>query len=112
MRVRVGDSAFVSLSASERRFWHILDISEGGLAFRYLPHLGLAEKDSELEIVTRDTAFSLENVPFRTVSDRLMEGAPGTYPQLRRRSVQFGGLTEQQANRLGRFIDRYTLAPA
>lgn len=113
-RVRVGDSTFVCLTGPERRPWHILDISEGGLSFRYVPKLELETMEDlpELEIVTRDATFSLEKLPFKTVSDTGMDGTPGSHLQLRRRGVQFGDLTKLQTAQLDHFISHYSVGPA
>lgn len=111
-RVRVGDSAFVCLTAPGRRLWHILDISERGLSFRYVPNPETTEELPELEIVTRDTTFSLEKVPFKTISDTPMDEVARSNLQLRRRGVQFGEITELQAARLEHFINRYSVGAA
>jgi hypothetical protein len=111
-RVRVADSAFVCLTAPGRKLWHMLDIAHGGLSFRYVPSLEAVEGTSELEIVTRDASFSLEKVPFKTVSDVELKETPGSHFKLRRCGVRFGTLTQPQSSRLDDFISRYSAGTA
>jgi hypothetical protein len=106
-RVGVDNGAFVSIDPPGRKLWHILDISRGGLAFRYMQGMGSAEPSSALEIVTRDTSFELENVPFRVVSDIQLRGAPGSPYQLRRCGVEFMPLSETQTSQINLFMGRY-----
>ncbi len=105
-RVPAGDGAFVCLTAPERRLWHMMDIARGGLSFRYMPSLQSMEGVSELEIVTRDTSFSLEKVPFKRVSDIELKKTSGSRFEMRRCGVRFGTLTPPQTLRLDEFISR------
>lgn len=102
-RVKADSGSFVSLGTSERKLWHILDISRAGLAFRYVHGMESVNSQSELEIVTRDTSFSLDHVPYRTVSDWEME-KPGSPFRLRRCGVEFMALTKGQTDQLEYFI--------
>jgi hypothetical protein len=111
-RVPVGDGAFVCLASSGRRLWHILDIAPGGLSFRYAPAMEPMEGITELEIVTRDTSFSLEKMPFKTVSDIELKGTAGSRFKLNRCGVKFGALTQPQAARLDDFITCYSAGSA
>ncbi|PKN64582.1 MAG: hypothetical protein CVU57_14310 [Deltaproteobacteria bacterium HGW-Deltaproteobacteria-15] len=111
-RFPVGDGAFVCLTSSGRRLWHILDIAIGGLSFRYVPALESMEGISELEIVTRDASFSLEKVPFQTVSDIELKDRVGNNFKLNRCGVKFGSLTQPQAARLEGFLIRYSAGAA
>jgi hypothetical protein len=111
-RVRVADGAFVCLTGPGRKLWHMMDIAPGGLSFRYVPSLETMEGISQLEIVTRDASFSLENVPFKTVSDIELKGSPGSHFKLRRCGVQFGSLTQTQTTGLKDFTSRYSTETA
>jgi hypothetical protein len=111
-RLPVANGAYVSLDASARKLWHILDVSPGGLAFRYMQGEKTTVDPSELEIVTRDTSFFLENIPFRVVSDREVKPEPGDCFKLRRCGVEFMPLTAAQTSRLEFFMGRYCGASA
>ncbi|MDD5206861.1 MAG: PilZ domain-containing protein [Desulfobacterales bacterium] len=106
------EGAFVCLTSTGRRLWHILDIARGGLSFRYVPALESMEGSSELEIVTRDASFSLEKVPFQTISDTELKDRVGNDFKLNRCGVKFGSLTQPQAARLDDFISRYSAGAA
>jgi hypothetical protein len=106
-RVGVDNGAFVSIDPPGRKLWHMLDISRGGLSFRYMQGIGSAEASSALEIVTRDTSFDLENVPFRVVSDIQLRVAPGSPYQLRRCGVEFMPLSKTQTSQINLFMGRY-----
>ncbi len=84
--------------------YHIVDISLGGLAFRYIGEERLARKVSELNILYDDKTF-LEKVPVESVSDiSLREG----YIPMRRLGVKYRDLTPDQKSRLQTFIQSYT----
>ena len=106
-RVPVGDGLFVCFASPIRRPWQIIDIGSGGLSFRYITGLlQQTEEVSELEIVTRDTCFSLEQVPFKWVSDIGLRGKAGSRFEMRRCGISFGALTQPQTMRLHEFISR------
>lgn len=111
-RFPVSDGAFVCLTSSGRRLWHIMDIARGGLSFRYVPALESMEGISEMEIVTRDASFSLEKVPFQAVSDIELKEKVGNNFKLNRCGVKFGSLSQPQAARLDDFISRYSAGAA
>jgi hypothetical protein len=106
-RINVGEGAFVCTGTEERRLWHILDIGSGGLAFRYIQGREAMEGPSELEIITRDASLAIEKVPFTPISDREMHKVPDSRFHLRRRSVQFGDLTQMQAAQLEQFLNLF-----
>ncbi len=107
-RFQAENGAFVAPQAQKRRIWQILDISRGGLAFRYIPLGEEIMESSELEILTRDTRFSLEKIPYRSISEcDIPEERISNY-QLKRHSVRFGDLTDSQISKLEHFIQNHT----
>lgn len=107
-RFRVQEGAFAAPTSDARKLWQIIDISRGGLAFRYVDRGDVFEESSELEIITRDTLFSLENIPFRSISDsEIADEAFLNYP-LRRHGVEFGTLGFTQKSQLENFIENHT----
>ena len=85
-----------------------IDISRGGLAFRYIAQEEELNRSSDLDIRTRDTGFSLEKLPFKDISDSAITNEQSQF-NLRRRSIQFGELTPYQASQLKYFIRSYTI---
>jgi hypothetical protein len=108
-RFKADEGAFASTRVRERKFWQIIDISKGGLAFRYVLSEENAVGSSELDIMTGDVGFSLEKIPYKVISDhKIIDEIPSTKLHLRRRSVQFGTLTPEQASQLEYFIRNHT----
>jgi hypothetical protein len=103
-RFRAQEGAFVDLRISHVKVGKIVDISKGGLAFRYL-HVGEHLRQTfELDMYSRKNDFRMEKIPVRTVWDR---GSPGELhfsTRTRLRGVQFGKLNQEQLSELERFI--------
>ena len=108
-RFQAEKGAFVALRGPTRKLWQIIDISKGGVAFRYVANGEEWEKSSELDILTADTRFSLETVPFKCVSDFEMVNESHFSYRIRRSSVEFGRLTQLQISKLELFIRDYTI---
>lgn len=87
--------------------YHIMDISESGLSFRYL---GQKLKRSTVKEISlyHDFELIVENIPVQTVSDcRLQDNLV----PVRRGSLLFKDLNTEQHSQLERFIQNYTEAP-
>ena len=87
--------------------YHIVDISEGGLSFRYL---GKKLKRSDIKNVSlyHDYKLIVDNLPINTISDyRLRDNLV----PVRRGSITFKKLTSDQLGKLEAFIQRFTEAP-
>jgi len=107
-RFTVDNGALVLLGWYYERVGRIMDISEGGVAFRYSPHE--EEKDgSDLAIVLPETNFYLDEVPTKTISDlELADKIPTTSITARRCGVQFTSPTDYQRTQIEFFINNYT----
>jgi hypothetical protein len=104
------DGALVSLGAEIKRMWHLIDISKGGLAFRYLGGMEEPELFSELVLLTKEVSFFLEKIPFTVVADCEMNGRFLSRYTLRRCGVRFGSLTPDQSVQLQYFITKHAIA--
>jgi hypothetical protein len=90
---------------------HIIDISPGGLAFRYVASTAQTKGPSRLRILVTDRSFCLEEIPFRTVWDLAMPGEFSLGPiTLRYCGVQFQDLTKRCKTAVRDFIRNHTLA--
>jgi hypothetical protein len=107
-RFQAQEGAFVSLGTHGPKYWQILDISMGGLSFRYMPESEDLNRARRLDILTHDTLFSLEEIPFTSVSDFEMNDDSQPNYSLRRHGVQFGELTPAKIFRLDYFIRNHT----
>ena len=86
----------------------ILDISRGGLSFRYMDNDMIGGEEELLTILSTDQQFYLVNIPFQTVSDFALTNVPSfSSIVMRRRCVRFKDLDEEQIRRLDEFIRKY-----
>jgi hypothetical protein len=107
-RYKVDAGALVLLGWYYEKVGRMIDISEGGLAFRYTPQ-GKEQDESDLTIVLSETNFYLDEVPIKTISDfELAEGISATTITPRRRGVQFTNPTGSQRAQIEFFINNYT----
>jgi hypothetical protein len=104
-RFKAQERALVSVPLdSEDLPYHIIDICEGGLSFRYL---GKKIKTSKIPPINLYYEYELivGDLPVKEVSDyQLLDD---TVP-VRRKSLCFKSLSIEQRNRLSSFIERFT----
>ncbi len=109
-RFRSQDLAFAAFGSQSMEISEIIDISKGGLAFRYISDGNQVNKSRELEIYLANNRFHLKEVPFNTISDfELTSEFPLSSIIMRRRGVQFGKLTQDQVSQLGYFIQNHAV---
>jgi hypothetical protein len=110
-RFQVPKGAFVGLGPHDTKVGQIVDLSMGGLAFRYV---GDAEpSNGELDIFLSERDFYVGRIPFKTVSDFEVTGRAGVSSiAMRRSGVQFRKLNRNQTSQLEHFIQKHTLGEA
>ena len=109
-RYKAREGSFVSTVSTNRMYWKMIDVSLGGMSFRYIPYQDL-NGFSEIDMVTQDLEFRLEGIPFKVISDLEFTDSSISLFELRRCGVQFGTLTPLQESLLADFIRRYSLPP-
>ena len=92
-------------SESDSMLYHLIEISNGGLSFRYLGGNVLTQDLSELSLVLKDKCY-VAALPVETVSDTPLNNSNVTF---RRRGVRFGELSSMQKSQLNDFIMKHTL---
>ena len=107
--MQVQDDAIAVLRPIVDKRGPIIDISRGGLAFRYITAKNSPDRSSKLDILLPDLSFCLGFLPIRTVCDfevtsKLAFGNTKT----RRCSVQFKELTKEQIAQLDHFIENHS----
>ena len=110
-RYQVKKGAFVAVRPLYEKIGRVTNISQGGLAFRYMD-TGSQEKGTrELDIFVISNAFRLDRIPVRIISDLDVpeKPFPGSLP-LRDCRAEFGELNRDQAVQLDYFIRNYTLS--
>ena len=108
-RLQVQDGAFAMLSLQFAVLVKIVNISRGGLAFRYVASKDRSTELSALNILLTDGSFSLKRVPVKTVWDQpvLRDNADGLIT-VRYCGMQFENWTTAQRSDLNYFIENFT----
>lgn len=108
-RFRTRGNCYVMSNPESPERFHILDISESGLAFRYFrtgEHVTGLEK---LAIATADNDFIMKEIEYKTITDIEMRKELSSFDSpIRRRGIQFESLTPDQEEQLQYFIRNYT----
>lgn len=107
-RFKAMDRALVLIEQGPESLpYHIMDISEGGLSFRYL---GQKLRKSGVRYVSlyHDHELIVDDIPIQTISDYRMRD---NLVPVRRGSVRFADLDLEKQQRLEAFIRSFTEAP-
>ena len=109
-RFQAEDGAYAAVRPQYDKIGQIIDVSRGGLAFRYMVSGSQEDASSELDIFLIGDSFHLDKVPFQTVSDEQIPEtlSPGSQ-KMRRCGVQFEELTQVQVLKLEEFILNHTV---
>jgi Tfp pilus assembly protein PilZ len=100
-RFQLKVSAFALLNKPFSEMGEIIDISMGGLSFRYTSDRALPKGSLALDILCVDDGFHVAKVPVNTVAESVVSG------EVRRRGVQFDRLTSRQLSQVRYFIRTY-----
>ena len=111
-RFKVADNAYAMVTPLSQKRGEILDISRGGLALQYVSEEGHREVATEIDfylhIFLKDISFCLLRIPIETVSD-VEIGHNDRTGSIRRRSVAFGVMSQNQLDDLEHFIENHTM---
>jgi hypothetical protein len=109
-RFQAPRNAFALLRGPDGRLGQIIDISKGGLAFRYVSNGRQPRRSFQLDIFLANNGFHLEKVSFRAVSDfEVSKQALANSVTIRRCGVQFDELNQDHISRLEYFLETYAL---
>jgi hypothetical protein len=114
-RYHVRDGGFEVFSHDSKIMGKLNNISQGGLAFQYLPVEGRRAESATFDIMAKSPdPFFLPSVACRTTYDVsvLAEDRTFTGAALRLSGVQFVGLDKEQTRKLTLFIKKYGLDPS
>jgi hypothetical protein len=115
-RYQVPTNSYIFLGSDDFVLGQIIDISMGGIAFRYMGSEKLPD-ESHLDIFLTEDDLCLSKVPFKTVSDyeipntvlcKTADPIPPSCRTMRRSGLQFGELTSDQQAQLEYFIRNHT----
>ncbi len=109
-RFEVEEGAFSSLRGPVSKLGQIMDISRGGLAFRYIDTGVYPDSSFELDISLSNNGFHLAEVSCKAISDSAITNEfHSSSITMRRLGVQFAELTHNQASQLEHFIQNHTM---
>jgi hypothetical protein len=99
-RYKAVDGAYAAISPNSHKLGQIIDISMGGLSFKYID---TSHDDKELEGTPEEAVFLssmgyyVGDLPFKTISDYEITNAPSfSSMKVRKRHVQFTDLSFKQ----------------
>lgn len=108
-RLKAQEGTFVLLRGQVSKLGRIIDISHGGLAFRYVSVGERLKGSFELDLVSPKDDLRLKGFPVKVVSNfERPSKTPSGRIRLRRVGVQFRELTHDQISRLQYFMRNYT----
>lgn len=116
IRYQVPKDSFVTIGSDEPIMGQIIDISMGGIAFRYMDSKKPTD-ESHLNIFLTEGDVCLDRVPIKAVSDyeipntvlcKTVDQIPPSCRTMRRCGVQFGDLTQHQRSQLQQCIRNHT----
>jgi c-di-GMP-binding flagellar brake protein YcgR len=114
-RVSPKELTFVVVRPEFSRSGELLDISQGGLCFRYLRKLNPGEDVAtslKIDIFIINNDFYLPKVPCTLVYDIKEKKGPTLFPmnlEFRRCGLQFEELSEKQARQMELYLNHYTV---
>lgn len=107
-RYKVQDGVIAFIGNPSNMMGSIIDVSKGGLAFRYIKNGKQPGESCELDILYTNELIYIDKMPFKAVSDmELKDNSSGLFPT-RRCGVQFGELTHEQELELERLLRCHT----
>ena len=111
-RFRVHPGTYVALGPPYGRVGPMIDISAGGLSFRYVGQKKQAD-GSHINLFLTEANFYLEKIPIRTILDiEITDRSPSAALKMRRCGLKFEGITDDQASQLNFFIENYSTGKA
>ncbi len=99
-RYKAVEGAYAAISPNSHKLGQIIDISMGGLSFKYIDTSGETKKEdsfNEEAIFLSSMGYYVGDLPFRTVADYEVTNAPSfSSMKVRKRHLKFTDLTFKQ----------------
>ena len=109
-RFRPQDGTYAVLRGPREKLGQVINISQGGLAFRYIDIGERPKRSFELDSSIEENGFILDRLSFETVSDfSASREFPFSSTPIRRRGGEFMALNENQISDLEYFIQNYAV---
>jgi hypothetical protein len=108
-RFRPKEGTYAVLSSPVSKMGQIIDISEGGLAFRYIDIGDRPRETCVLDVLREEDSYRLENVGFEIISDSdASKDFPFSTIPMRRCGGRLKGLSDRQIHDLEHLIETFT----
>jgi hypothetical protein len=109
-RFQTEKNTYALLRARGSKLGRVIDISKGGLAFRYVSVGQRLKGPLELDLLSHQYDYRIDKIPVKIITDlELANKKAFKSTTLKRVGVQFGKLTREQKSKLEHFIKDYTL---
>ena len=111
-RFQIRQGTYVALAPPYGKVGPVIDISRGGLSFRYVDGKETTN-GSYINIYLTEANFYLEKVPIKTILDfKIPDKSASSSITMRRCGLQFEDLTHDQASQLKFFVENYSMGEA
>ena len=111
-RFKVQEETYVALMNDTVKVGQIVNISKGGLAFSYIAKDTDIRGWHKMNIFLSGNNFYLKEIPFKAISDFLMDNnILFSTVFMRQCGGQFGELTPSQKTQLDYFIENHRVCP-
>jgi hypothetical protein len=112
-RLKAQENTFALLRGQTSKLGRVIDISDGGLAFRYVSIGEQLKSVFELDLVSPRGDLRLNGLPVKVVSNLERQGkTPSGRIRLRRVGVQFRELTHYQVSQPQHFMRNFMVEEA
>ena len=104
-RLQTGKNTYAVLRARGSKLGRVIDISKGGLAFRYVSVGERLKGPLELDLLSHQYDYRIDKIPIKIITDLEVANKKAfKSTTLKRVGVQFGKLTREQKSKIEHFI--------
>ncbi|WP_035236461.1 PilZ domain-containing protein [Desulfobacter vibrioformis] len=107
-RYKAVEGAYAAISPNSNRLGQIIDISMGGLCFKYIAPANKSsdpEEKNEESIFLSSIGYYVGDIPFQTIADYEITDAPSfSSMKVRKRHIKFTDLTLKQLFDLDHYL--------
>ncbi len=111
-RYKAKEGAYAAISPHSRRLGQIIDISMGGLSFKYIDNNDETDEKPERSIFLSSLGYYVGELPFKTIEDYEITNYPSfSSMKLRKRRVKFTELSFKQLFDLDFYLRNNVIEP-
>ena len=111
-RYKAKEGAYAAISPHSRKLGQIIDISIGGLSFKYIDNNDEKDDEPERSIFLSSLGYYVGDLPFKTIEDYEITNTPSfSSMKLRKRRVKFAELSFKQLFDLDFYLRNNVIDP-